>query len=396
MQSTMTTTSPGTTTTTPGTTTPTPVTTTRTTAAATTTPAPTAQATASTTLTATTTTQAQTTPTTIVTTAVVPITETTAASATTTATPTLSTTAGTTAPTSALTSEAITPAPEYVISADLKDVPYTDAYNDTSSTEFQELAQKLIGPCNAEYRKKYPSKFSKCRVKSFRPITVRETGVQAEMGIVFNSNVSTSELPKNSAIAQTFADAANNTNSTLSTLIEPNSVSITAGPVPTTTNAPSATTLAPTAVTPAITTTTTTTAAATITKRLVFRSITNTFTTDLLDSTSSAFKQRKSMITEQLTPFFREFRSFRGLEVLAFANGSVVNFLNAQFLSSSAPNNSQIASVLINAAQNVTGFDIETSSIIIDGISSSGVSQNISLITAFFLVLLSRLLSNQQ
>ncbi|GLD53715.1 cell wall protein DAN4-like isoform X1 [Lates japonicus] len=40
------------------------------------------------------------------------------------------------------------------------------------------------------------------------------------------------------------------------------------------------------------------------------------------------------------------------------------------FISTLAPNNTQIASVLINA--NVTGFDIEGSSIIVNDTSSSG------------------------
>ncbi|GAA6216280.1 cell wall protein DAN4-like isoform X1 [Lates japonicus] len=64
------------------------------------------------------------------------------------------------------------------------------------------------------------------------------------------------------------------------------------------------------------------------------------------------------------------------------------------FISTLAPNNTQIASVLINA--NVTGFDIEGSSIIVNDTSSSGVSHKISLFTASCLVLLSWLLSSQQ
>ncbi|MEQ2305377.1 hypothetical protein AMECASPLE_037259, partial [Ameca splendens] len=57
----------------------------------------------------------------------------------------------------------------------------------------------------------------------------------------------------------------------------------------------------------------------------------------------------------------------------------------------------QIAEVLINAASNITAFNIDTSFIFVDGIQISiGVSHKISLITAFSLVLLSWFLSSQQ
>ncbi|KAK5848397.1 hypothetical protein PBY51_006015 [Eleginops maclovinus] len=103
------------------------------------------------------------------------------------------------------------------------------------------------------------------------------------------------------------------------------------------------------------------------------------------------------MIKEQLTPVFDTAfsSSFKSLEVISFSNGSIVNTVDVTFLSTSAPNNVQIANVLMSAAGSVSGFDIEGSSIFVNGITSSGVSHNISLMTATCLALLSWLLSSQ-
>ncbi|TDH04460.1 hypothetical protein EPR50_G00152810 [Perca flavescens] len=100
------------------------------------------------------------------------------------------------------------------------------------------------------------------------------------------------------------------------------------------------------------------------------------------------------MIKGQLEPVFqRTFSSsFRSLTVVKFSSGSVINTMDLSFVSRSAPNNTQITSALINAAPSVSGFDIEGSSINVNGISSGGVSHNISLVTASCLVLLSWLL----
>ncbi|TDG99972.1 hypothetical protein EPR50_G00200300 [Perca flavescens] len=104
------------------------------------------------------------------------------------------------------------------------------------------------------------------------------------------------------------------------------------------------------------------------------------------------------MIKGQLEPIFlRTFpSSFKTLEVVSFRSGSVINTIDLNFVSPLAPNNTQIASTLINTASSVSGFDIEGNSINVNGISSSGVSQKMSLVTASCLVLLSWLLSSQQ
>lgn len=49
-------------------------------------------------------------------------------------------------------------------------------------------------------------------------------------------------------------------------------------------------------------------------------------------------------------------------------NGSIINEMKVSFDSTNVPNSTQIANVLINASTSVTGFDIEGSSISVNGI----------------------------
>lgn len=60
--------------------------------------------------------------------------------------------------------------------------------------------------------------------------------------------------------------------------------------------------------------------------------------------------------------------------------GSIVNEIKLNFENSSVPNNTQIAKVLIDASSTVSGFDIEGSSITVDGI---GKCNTTFLYTAF-------------
>ncbi|MED6295239.1 hypothetical protein CHARACLAT_029617 [Characodon lateralis] len=70
--------------------------------------------------------------------------------------------------------------------------------------------------------------------------------------------------------------------------------------------------------------------------------------------------------------------------------------MDLRFASASVPNGSKIADVLVNAASQITAFNIDTTNIFVDGTQvSGGVSHKISLITAFCMVLLSWLLSSQ-
>ncbi|XP_059211336.1 uncharacterized protein LOC131989974 [Centropristis striata] len=140
-----------------------------------------------------------------------------------------------------------------------------------------------------------------------------------------------------------------------------------------------------------------TTAVQLIKRRLTFRSAGEKFTNDLLSPSSTAFMNRAKMIKSTLEPVFKEaFSTFRSLTVISFSNGSIYNNMDIGFESQPVPNGTQIADVLVGAASNITAFNIDTTSISVDGTQvSSGVSHKISLITASFLMLLSWLLSRQ-
>ncbi|XP_074479869.1 uncharacterized protein LOC141760718 [Sebastes fasciatus] len=262
------------------------------------------------------------------------------------------------------------------------------------------------------------------------------------MAIEFNPGAA---IPSANNITQTLVDAVNTTNSIFNVTIDPNSVTVrapptttappttvtttastttaaptttvtttasttTAAPTTTVTTTASTTTAAPTttvtttastttaAPTTTVTTTaSTTTAAPTTALPVTFRSVQDTFTNDLLDPSSTAFINRASMIKRQLEPpLSMAFSSFRALNVVSFSNGSIITNALLSFVNTSVPDNTQIANTLIQAASDITGFDIEISSISVNGISSSGVSHKISLVTASCLVLLSWLLSSQQ
>ncbi|XP_035850227.1 uncharacterized protein LOC116049076 isoform X2 [Sander lucioperca] len=118
----------------------------------------------------------------------------------------------------------------------------------------------------------------------------------------------------------------------------------------------------------------------------------------LLNPSTAAFTSRASIIKSTLEPFYQKaFSSFRFLKVISFSSGSIINNLALTFSSTSIPNNTQIGNVLVRAASNITAFNVDTTSISVDGTQvSSGVSHKISLITASFLVILSWLLSSQQ
>ncbi|XP_071315248.1 mucin-1-like [Trachinotus anak] len=315
----------------------------------------------------------------------------------------------------------LAPEPTYTVSANLPQEPFSDDLKDRDSRQFKDLEERVVGPCNVIYRERFGDRFNRCFVKEFRPASsrqIRVNGTEAELGIVFNR--ATEDLPQNSVVAQTLVEAVNTTTNVFNVTINPSTIQVLASPVsnaattvaPTTANpttvAPTSsnpTTAAPTTLNPttaASTTVATTTVAPTTialtTRRVTFRSLLNTFTSDLLDTSSAAFRNRASMIKRQLEPLYqREFPfSFNSLDVVEFRNGSIINDMILSFRSTSVPNNTQIASVLISAASTVTGFDIEGSSITVDGITSSGVSHEISLVTASCLVLLSWLLSSQQ
>ncbi|XP_047192259.1 mucin-2-like [Scophthalmus maximus] len=345
---------------------------------------------------------------------------TTVAPTTTTTAPTTTTVSPTTTTTAQLLTEAttnLTPEHVYSIQADLPDEPYTADLDDRTSSRYKNLEKRLVGPCNKIYKRKYPVTFSHCKVKSFRPVSAqkRANGTEAELGVVFLNTVPILKLPTENNVAQVLIDSVNNSNNTFNVTINTGTIQVIASPVGST-NATAATTTAvpitaapataaPATVAPAtavpatVTPATAAPAPVELTTRLVvFRSVLDTFTDDLLDTSSAAFKSRASNIKRQLEPRYqKEFPfSFKSLDVVEFRSGSVFNKMRLLFQGPSVPSRTEIANVLLSAASSVTNFDIEGSSITVDGISSSGVSQKISLFTASCLVLLSLLLSSQQ
>eukprot|EP00063_Salmo_salar_P058309 XP_014033144.1 PREDICTED: mucin-5AC-like [Salmo salar] len=198
---------------------------------------------------------------------------------------------------------------------------------------------------------------------------------------------------------------------------EPATVPVT-GPATTTTSVPltgvpdtstgattitTATPVIATVVTAAPTTTTaaaTTTSVATIiltTVSVEFTSKGETFISDLSTSSSQAFQTRASLIKTQLEPFYQSaFTSFNSLTVIKFRNGSIINTMNLAFSSSAVPNSKEIDTVLIKAAHNITAFNINPTSVTVNGevVTSSGISSKTSLFTASCLVVLSLLLSS--
>ncbi|KAF1380305.1 hypothetical protein PFLUV_G00162230 [Perca fluviatilis] len=229
--------------------------------------------------------------------------------------------------------------PVYSLSLDLGGEPFSNALTDPSSREYINLEERVINTCSAIYKKEFGNKFGHCNVKKFSALPpTRATGTEAAIEVVFNRTTPIADLPQNNVIAEVLVKAVTNPNNTFNVSINPASIKV------------------------------------------------------------LAFKNRAAMIKGQLEPIFlRTFpSSFKTLEVVSFRSGSVINTIDLNFVSPFAPNNTQIASTLINAASSVSGFDIEGSSINVNGILSSGVSQKMSLVTASCLVLLSWLLSSQQ
>ncbi|XP_014878820.1 uncharacterized protein PB18E9.04c-like [Poecilia latipinna] len=413
--------------------------TTTTTAPTTTTSAPTTSTAPPTTTTAppTTTTVAPTTTTTTAspTTTTVAPTTTTSAPTTTTAAPTTTTTAPTTTTAAPTTTTAFQPVPAtntttttttespaavYYVGV-VVFIPFNEDLKNETSQQFMDLAKRITAVYDMLYRKAFGARFIRSYVIAFRvslASRIRMNVTEAEVGVEFNKTTPLVELPKNEVVQKTLADAIDtaNNNTIMDVPFSPGSVEVIRSPLPTTlpTTNSTVTTMAPNSTTtttakPTTKTTTTTTTAkpttkitptveAIITRKLTFRSRGETFTTDLLNPSSAAFKSRAALIKSYLEPLFqREFSTLRDFIVTSFSNGSIINNMNLKFSAAFAPSNIQIAEVLLKAALNVTTFNIDTGSILVDDTAvSSGVSHNISLITALSLVLLSWLLSNQQ
>ncbi|XP_064878063.1 integumentary mucin C.1-like isoform X1 [Oncorhynchus nerka] len=319
----------------------------------------------------------------------------TAPTTTTTNAPTTTTTHTTTTSTTTTTTTAhLQPAP--LVSFVIQQV-FVEALNDPQSTQFQELAITITAVFDVIYKAKYGILFIRTIVLGFTPIfhSRMDAETQAEVQLVFNET-STQSVPEVTDISNTLKEAVANPNITFGNL----SVDVTTiiVQVPTTNNN-TTTTATPVITTAIITTTTTETTVVALTKvTVVFRSSGETFTSDLSNPSSQAFQTRALLIKTQLEPFYRSaFTSFNSLTVTEFSSGSIINTMNLAFRSSSVPNSMEISTVLINAAPKITAFNIDPTSVSVNGtaVTSSGISSKTSLCTAFFLVVLSLLLSSQ-
>ncbi|XP_036814202.1 integumentary mucin C.1-like isoform X3 [Oncorhynchus mykiss] len=321
-------------------------------------------------------------------------TTTTNATTTTTTPITTTSTATTTTATTTTTTAHLQPAP--LVSFVIQQV-FVEALNDPQSTQFQELAITITAVFDVIYKAKYGILFIRTIVLGFTPIfhSRMDAETQAEVQLVFNQT-STQSVPEVTDIRDTLKEAVANPNITFGNI----SVDVTTiiVQVPTT-NKNTTTTATPVITTAIITTTTTETTVVPLTKvTVVFRSSGETFTSELSNTSSQAFQTRALLIRTQLDPFYRSaFTSFNSLDVTEFSSGSIINTMNLAFRSSSVPNSMEIGTVLINAAQKITAFNIDPTSVRVNdtAVTSSGISSKTSLCTAFFLVVLSLLLSSQ-
>ncbi|KAM9418074.1 uncharacterized protein ACWYII_021812 [Salvelinus alpinus] len=282
------------------------------------------------------------------------------------------------------------------------EVLFVTALTNPGSTEFQTLALTITSECDEIYQSKYGIIFIQTIVIAFLPVSRRSlmpAEIQVEMEVVFKQISAESRMIND--IENTLKEAVTNPNSNFNISVYPDSITVIR--VPNTSTGATTITPANPVVTAAPTTTTaaaTTTSVVTITLTTVsveFTSKGETFISDLSTSSSQAFQTRASLIKTQLEPFYRSaFASFNSLTEIKFRNGSIINTMNLAFSSSAVPNSKEIGTVLIKAAQNITAFNINPTSVTVNGevVTSSGISSKTSLFTASCLVVLSLLLSS--
>ncbi|KAK2899783.1 hypothetical protein Q8A73_012912 [Channa argus] len=247
----------------------------------------------------------------------------------------------------------------------MRNEPYSVDLTNRNNRQFRDLEQRVVGLCNEIYRRKFGNKFGHCFVEAFRSAATQVDGTEADIGVVFNETIPITDLPMNAVVVQTFVLSVNDSSNNFPVGINANTVKLISSPVtdPNTSITATTTTAASTST---VTTTAATSTTAPLTEIMVtFRSLLVTFTSDLNDPSSQRFIQRSANITSQIKPRCQNAfpSSFKDLKVVGFRKGSIINTLNLTFDSRSVPNRTQIASVFINAAPYVTGFDIEGISI---------------------------------
>lgn len=231
---------------------------------------------------------------------------------------------------------------------------------------------------------------------------VRTSGVEAEIRLEFNESAAVSEIPEDSVVEQVFVNGSSLADSFNISAINTTSIKVTeiliqelSNQNQTTNSTTTTATTTPEATTKALTVKPVVTAGITVIRRITFTSRTSTFVADLLNPESTAFKERALLIQSQLEPKFREqFPSLISLRVVSFSNGSVINNVDVEFPFASVPTNAEMADLL--SSLTVVGFDIDIASILVDGATSCGASQAVSVISTLVLALLSMLLMRLQ
>nr|XP_014268820.2 mucin-5AC isoform X1 [Maylandia zebra] len=257
---------------------------------------------------------------------------------------------------------------------------FTADLANSSSSAFQALAQKVTNEVNAACKRVYGSSFLRSFVKSFR-----SGSVVTDMTLVFQDKAS---VP---TVNNLTTELAANINSSSLNII-PGSLNATELNITTTpTTASNITTAATTAATAVVSNTTaattvspnTTTTSTTVTTLpttttstastdpptasqgalgLIF-SLSQTFTADLANSSSSAFQALAQKVTNEINRLVKNvFGSFLRSRVNSFKNGSVVVDMTLVFQNqSSVPSLTNATTALTQALQNTTLGIIEGS-----------------------------------
>ncbi|XP_054656619.1 mucin-2-like [Dunckerocampus dactyliophorus] len=277
------------------------------------------------------------------------------------------------------------PPPVVILSATLEE-PFVEEFNDVNSAQYKALETQVVTACDIIYRARFGLIFIRTfLIRIIRAVVVtRMDKTEVEVGLQFMDTEST---PQNDLVVSTLQETLSQPNNTFNISIVANSIQVIQSP-----HKANSTTAKP-----ASTTKKATTPLQFTTRTLRFTSVGETFTSNLLNQSSAAFIARATMIKTTLEPFYSSaFSSFNSLIVTSFSNGSIINNMVLRFTSGSVPNNTAIGKVLIDAVPNITAFNVDITSIFVNGMQvSSGVCHKTSIITASCLALLSWLLSSQ-
>ncbi|XP_047443787.1 mucin-5AC-like [Mugil cephalus] len=235
-------------------------------------------------------------------------------------TPALNTTAATTTPnattTTAPTTRATTteaPPPVVAIQATLVEV-FVPELSDRNSQQFRALETRVVTVCDIIYFVRYGAIFRRTFIIAFRSTQMQNT--VAEVGIEFNPNSTSAEIPPPADVAQTLVDAVNNPNSTLNITIQANTVRVVETPALNTTAA---------TTTPNATTTTAPTTRATTTEApppvvAIQATLVEVFVPELSDRNSQQFRALETRVVTvcDIIYFVRYGAIFRRTFIIAF------------------------------------------------------------------------------